>query len=181
MRVELEPQPHNAIPDLSVQYARPIVEAGIAFSLAPYRHSKLPLRMFEACRIATAVINGCTVCQNWRSQRDLRLVGVEGGVIDQDNAPDEAMYRAVLDGDLSALSERERLAVRYSQAMGTDPQGLAADEAFWAQLKAVLSDEEIVDLTYSTAAWMAIGRVAHVLGIDAAACSVGGPLEAAAA
>lgn len=180
MRVELAPQPGNAIPDISAQYCREITRAGGEFSMAPYRYSKLPLRMFEACRIATAVINGCIVCMNWRSQRDLRLLGIEHGVIDQDDAPDEAMYQAVLNGDLSSLSERERLAVQYSQRMGTDPRGLSGDEAFWTKLKGALSDEEIVDLTYSTAAWMALGRVAHVLGVDTA-CSVGGPLESAAA
>ncbi|KHK91063.1 carboxymuconolactone decarboxylase family protein [Novosphingobium malaysiense] len=180
MRVDLESQPGNPIPDLSTRYAPEIIEAGAGFSMAPYRHSKLPLRLFEACRVATAVINGCTVCMNWRAQRDLRLLGVEEGVINQEDAPDEAMYQAVLSDDLSVLSERERLAVRYSQRMGTDPRGLAADEAFWADLKAVLSDEEIVDLTYSTAAWMALGRVTHILGIDAA-CTIGGPLESEAA
>jgi len=180
MRVTLEDQPENPIPDLSRAYAPEIIAAGNAYAMAPYRHSTLPLRMFEACRIATAVINGCTVCQNWRAQRDLALLGIEGGVIDQADVPDEAMYRSVLDGDLAALSDRERVAVRFSQAMGCDPRGLAGDEALWAELHRHLSDAEIVDLTYSTAAWMALGRVAHVLGIDTA-CSVGGPLESAEA
>ena len=179
MRIELDPQPQNAIPDLSVQYSPEIIRASGAFAMAPYRYSKLPLRLFEACRIATAVINGCTVCMNWRAQRDLRLLGVEGGVVDQSEAPDEAMYQAVLNGDLSTLSERERLAVQFSQAMGQDPRGLGEDEAFWSKLKSVMSDAEIVDLTHCTAAWMAMGRVAHVLGVDAA-CSVGGPLAEAA-
>ena len=177
MRVELEPQPGNAVPDLSVRYSPEIVQAGGMFSVATYSHSKLPLRLFEACRIATAVINGCTVCMNWRSQRDVTLLGVEKEMSDQAEIPDEAMYQAVLENDLSTLSGRERLAVRYSQRMGTDPQGLAVDEPFWAELKTVLSDEEIVDLTYCTAAWMALGRATHVLGIDTV-CSLGGPLEA---
>lgn len=179
MRIELDPQPQNAIPDLSVEYAPEIIRAGGAFAMAPYRHSRLPLRLFEACRIATAVINGCTVCMNWRVQRDMALLGIQGGVTDQSDAPDEAMYRAVLDGDLSNLSEKERLAVQFSQAMGSDPRGLGDNDAFWTDLKAVMTDAEIVDLTYCTAAWMAMGRVAHVLGVDAA-CSVGGPLAEAA-
>lgn len=179
MRVELAPQPQNPIPDLSVQYSPEIVRASGAFAMAPYQYSKLPLRLFEACRIATAVINGCTVCMNWRAQRDLRILGYEGGVIEQGNAPDEAMYQAVLGGDLSSLTEKERLAVRFSQKMGTDPRGLAEDEVFWAQFKGVMTDVEIVDLTHCTAAWMAMGRVAHVLGVDGV-CSIGGPLAEAA-
>jgi alkylhydroperoxidase family enzyme len=179
MRVELAPQPQNPIPDLSLQYSPELVRAGSAFGLAPYQHSRLPLRLFEACRIATAVINGCTVCMNWRAQRDLRILGHEGGVIEQADAPDEAMYQAVLSGELDKLTEKERVAVRFSQKMGTDSRALGEDEAFWAELKRLMTDAEIVDLTHCTAAWMAMGRVAHVLGVDSV-CTIGGPLAEAA-
>ncbi|MDR7101267.1 carboxymuconolactone decarboxylase family protein [Croceicoccus sp. BE223] len=179
MRVELAPQPHNALPNIAEQYAPDLVNAANAFAMAPYRFSTLPLRLFEACRIATAVINGCIVCKNWRSQRDLPLLGVNEQQLDKSEIPDEAMYQAVLSGDLSSLSPKERVAVQYSQRMGNDPHGLAEDEAFWAELKSHLTDNEIVELTYSTAAWMGMGRVAHVLGADLA-CSVGGPLAEAA-
>ncbi|WP_245892281.1 carboxymuconolactone decarboxylase family protein [Novosphingobium guangzhouense] len=133
MRVELAPQPHNPIPDLSREYSPEIVQTAGAFTMAPYQYSRLSLRLFEAVRIATAVINGCTVCMNWRAQRDLRILGYEGGVIAQAESPGEAMYQAVLGGDLSGLTEKERLAVRYSQKMGTDPRGLPEGETFWAE------------------------------------------------
>lgn len=179
MRVALDPQPDNAIPDLARQYSPELVQAGNMFAVAPYRFSTLPLRLFEACRIATAVINGCIVCKNWRAQRDLVSLGLDKGVIDQPERPDEAMYQAVLAGDLSSLSPKERIAVRFSQRMGTDPDALGNDDAFWSELKQHLSDAEIVELTHCTAAWIAMGRVAHVLGVDTV-CSVGGPLEQAA-
>lgn len=179
MRVELTPQPGNAIPNMAEEYNPELINAANAFAMAPYRHSTLPLRLFEACRIATAVINGCIVCKNWRSQRDLPLLGVDKQALDKTELPDEAMYQAVLSNDLSSLSPKERVAVLYSQRMGEDPRGLAVDEAFWAELKSLMTDSEIVELTYSTAAWMGMGRVAHVLGKDLA-CSVGGPLAEAA-
>jgi len=79
----------------------------------------------ELCRrIATAVINGCIVCKNWRSQRDLPLLGVDEQKLDKSEQPDEAMYQAVLSGDLSSLSPKERVAVQYSQRIGEDPRGL---------------------------------------------------------
>lgn len=180
MRVELKPQPGNALVNLAEDYNSDLINAANTFALAPYRHSTLPLRLFEACRIATAVINGCIVCKNWRSQRDLPLLGVNEQALDKTEQPDEAMYQAVLSNDLSALSPKERVAVRYSQRMGEDPHGLAEDEAFWAELKSQMTDSEIVELTYCTAAWMGMGRVAHVLGTDLEACSVGGPLAEAA-
>ena len=66
------------------------------------------------------------------------------------------------------------------QAMSNDPRGLAADEELWAELKAALSDAEIVDLTYCAAGWIGFGRATHVLGIDTA-CALPGradPLHA---
>ena len=127
--------------------------------------------MFEAARVATAVINGCTVCRNWRSARDLEYFGVHGGVAEHGPVPDEAFYQAVLAGDLSALSPAERTATIYAQRMGTDPQGLASDDAFWAEVKSHLTDAQIVDLTYCAAAWIGLGRAVHVLGIDTA-CTI---------
>lgn len=50
--------------------------------------------------------------------------------------------------------------------MGLDPQGLARDERFWTQVRAAFRDAEIVDLCYSIAAWMGLGRATHVLGMD---------------
>jgi len=43
---------------------------------------------------------------------------------------------------------------------------IAADEDFWARAHALFSDAEIVDLAHSVAAWVGLGRVAHVLGFD---------------
>lgn len=93
MQVALAPQPDNAIPDLAREYSPEIINAGNNFAMAPYRYSTLPIRLFEACRIATAVINGCIVCKNWRAQRDLAALGLDKGVTDQPDQPDEAMYR----------------------------------------------------------------------------------------
>jgi alkylhydroperoxidase family enzyme len=171
MRVALTPNPANFFPNLGEAYTPEIIAASSAFSFATYQHSKLPLRLFEAARIATAVINGCVVCKNWRSARDVSVMGLDSGVIDRGPVPDEDFYQAVLANDLDALDPRERLAVLYVQRMGEDPQALAADEDFWTALKAALSDAEIVDLTYCCACWMGLGRAAHVLGLDTA-CAI---------
>lgn len=171
MRIDTPVLPGQAMPDLAGQFVPAIGTAAREFSQAGYRHSTLPLRLFEAARVATAVINGCTVCRNWRSARDLEFFGVHGGVADHGPVPDEAFYQAVLAGDLSALSQAERMATVYVQRMGTDPQGLAGDDAFWSEVKSHLSDQQIVDLTYCAAAWIGLGRAAHVLGIDTA-CTI---------
>ena len=170
MRVTV-PNSTAAIPSLAPHYAPEIIAASDAFAHAVYAHSQLSLRMFEAARIATAVINGCTICMNWRTARDAGVLGLTAGVATHGAVPDEAFYQAVLAGNDAPLDPRERIAVRYARAMGENPRGLAADEPLWSELKARLSDAEIVDLTYCIAAWMGLGRVAHVLGIDAA-CAI---------
>jgi alkylhydroperoxidase family enzyme len=171
MRIATETGADQYFPRLPETCAPEIVAASGAYSYATYKYSKLPLRLFEAARIATAVINGCIVCKNWRAERDVGFMGMEGGVIERGPVPDEAFYQAVLANDFSVLDARERVAVLYAQRMGEDPKGLASDEAFWAEVKAVLSEEEIVDLTYCTACWIGLGRTAHVLGLDTA-CNI---------
>ena len=147
-------------------YAPEISAAGNAFAHAIYEHSQLPLKVFEAARIATAMINGCIICKNWRSERDVAQLGIHSGVIKNGEVPDEAFYRALLDGQHSHLSQRERMAVEFANAMGDRPQALSADDDFWLKMKDAFSDAEITDLTYSIAGWMGMGRVFHVLGMD---------------
>ncbi|MXO74752.1 hypothetical protein GRI40_05895 [Altererythrobacter aerius] len=61
--------------------------------------------------------------------------------------------------------------------MGRDPKGIAGDEEFWSEFKSAFADTEIVDLSYCIAGWMGLGRVAHVLGVDAA-CAIPEPVSA---
>ena len=147
-------------------HAKEISAAGNAFAYAIYEHSKLPLRVFEAARIATAQINGCQICMNWQTSRDIKQMGIEGGVTLNGEAPDEDFYIQLLKDDLSHLNQKESLAVKYAKAMGSEPKQLAKDEALWSELKEHFSDQEITDLTYCIAGWMGMGRVAHVLGLD---------------
>jgi alkylhydroperoxidase family enzyme len=178
MRIDL-PAEHQDRPFAHVakHYAPEIVTAGGAFGTAPYQYSKLSLRELEAARYRTAQINGCIVCKNFRGARDFPgLFQVFGGELDSSvytrgPAPDEAFYENVASWrDYPGFSERERLAIRYAEGLGQAPDQIAQDEEFWARAKAVYSDDEIVDLSYSIAAWMGVGRAMHALGLDAA-CS----------
>ena len=147
-------------------YAPEISSAGNEFASTIYRHSRLSLRTFEAARMATAIINGCLICKNWRAHRDVPKLGIQTGVIDNGAIPDEEFYQALLDDDLSPLDKKEKLAVEFARLMGTAPKELSADDEFWKELKLSFTDAEITDLTYSIAGWMGMGRVFHVLGMD---------------
>ena len=43
---------------------------------------------------------------------------------------------------------------------------MEGDESFWAQMHANFSDNELVDLSFSVASWIAFGRVTHALELD---------------
>ena len=168
MRIAL-PEPHQQEPlrYLADSYVPEMVRAGFAFSDVTYRMSQLPMRVFEGARYRTALINGCQLCRSFRVNRD--RAGADGpSVTNNGPAPDEVFYAAVHDYRNSPLiSVREKLAIEYAEGIGLDPQGIAANEGFWARFKAQFSDAEIVDLSFCVAVWIGIGRAAHVMGLDA--------------
>lgn len=166
MRIEIDQTSDELMTSPGDLYAKEIAGAGNAFAYAIYEHSKLPLRVFEAARIATAMINGCKICMTWQSKRDVHQMGISEGVITNGEAPDEEFYSKLLNNNLEDLTEKELIAVKFAKGMGQDPKKLSADEKFWVEVKNVFSDAEITDLTYCIAGWMGMGRVAHVLGLD---------------
>lgn len=150
-------------------HAPEIMAAADALSAAVYRHSQLSLREFEGARVRIAQINGCLICQRFRAERDAAPLfgGAVPLVSDHGPAPDEAFYAAVEDWSASPLfSPRERTAIEFGERFALEPKLLAADEAFWTRAKALFGDAGLVDLAYCAAAWMGMGRVAHVLGFD---------------
>jgi alkylhydroperoxidase family enzyme len=118
-----------------------------AFSDAVYKRSTLPLREFEAARITIARVNDCNICLTLRT----------------DSGPDEAFYDTVL-GDRSGLTEREGLAAEFAQRFATDH--LNIDDAFWARLHAVFTDDELVQLGLCVGSWLAFGRLNRVFDVD---------------
>jgi alkylhydroperoxidase family enzyme len=130
------------------------------YSGAVYERSALPLREFEAARITLARINGCHLCLDWRTARD---------VPSRNAAPDavpESFYEAVLSADRPGLSEREALAAEFAERYATDHQGM--DDDLWARLHAAYSDAELVDLALCVGSWLALGRFNQVFDIDGA-------------
>jgi alkylhydroperoxidase family enzyme len=56
--------------------------------------------------------------------------------------------------------------IEFADRMGATPKTIKHDEALWAQLHEHFSDAEIVDMTFCIGAWMALGRLTHVLDLD---------------
>ncbi|MEV6609647.1 carboxymuconolactone decarboxylase family protein [Kutzneria sp. NPDC051319] len=127
--------------------------AAAAFSLAVYQHTTLGLREFEAARLRIAQINGCLFCLDWRTERD-------GVKVEEEFADAVTNWRTT-----DAFDERARLAAEYAERYAVDHHNI--DEAFWARMSEHYSQREIVELSMSIGAWLAFGRLNHVLGIDA--------------
>jgi len=161
-----------AIGNLAPEQTGPMYD----FSTAVYKHSRLPLREFEAARAAIALINGCRICQQFRSAGDVPTY-LEGlgedplvGVHRNGPAPDEEFYRNIGDWrDADIYSERERLAIEFAERFSLTPDALGSDGAFWDRLRAHFSDDEIYQLTLACACLVASGRFVHVLGFDGGA------------
>ena len=161
----LDSEPTALLSHLAPDFAAALFGLG----RAPYDHTTLTLREFEAARIRTAEINGCEMCRGFRAARDLPALpgGDPGGLLARGAVPDEAFYADILGWrESSAYGERERIAIELAERMGLDPGPLGYDQAFWERAKAHFTDAEIVELTICISAWMANGRVLHVLGLD---------------
>jgi alkylhydroperoxidase family enzyme len=126
--------------------------AASKFSQSVYADSTLGLQEFEAARLRIAQINGCLFCLDWRTERDGRKVGPE--------FPDAVANWRTTD----AFDDRTRLAAEYAERYALDHHGL--DDDLWDRMTAHYSQREIVELSMSIGAWLAFGRLNHVLGLD---------------
>jgi alkylhydroperoxidase family enzyme len=173
----------------AVQHMAPELTGPLyALSKATYKHSILSLREFEGARARIAQINGCQICQKFRGAEDvptyLEGLGEDAStaVNTHGPAPDEDFYLNIDNAtDSMIYSEREKLAIAFSERFSLAPDALGYDDAFWARMKAHFSDAEIYDLTIVVGCFVASGRFVHVLGFDQASCSLADALPRIAA
>ena len=121
-----------------------------------YGKSVLPAAEREVARMRIAQLNACNACSTFRAPSVL-----EAGVT-------EDLYEHVAEAaSYAGYTERQRLAVEYAERFATDHQSL--DDEFFARLRSVFSDPEVLDLTMCVAVYVGLGRALEVLGIDDAA------------
>lgn len=173
-----------AIQNLRPELTGPLYD----LSKAVYQNTKLPLREFEAVRARIAQINGCQICQSFRSITDVPTY-LEGlgedpaiGVHTHGPAPDEEFYRNIGEWrDNAIYTDRERIAIEYAERFSEAPNALGYDADFWARAKAVFSEGELYELTIAIGCFVATGRFVHVLGFDETSCAVADGLPTMAA
>ena len=103
----------------------------------------------------------------WRTVAADELGGIYEGLLELHPSPE---FVEISPDHLLALDAADASRIAYHEGVFR-ALGLAADEAFWGDVRTHLTDAEIVDLAYCTACWIGLGRVAHVLGSDTA-CNI---------
>jgi alkylhydroperoxidase family enzyme len=78
----------------------------------------------------------------------------------------EAKIAALDDESSPLLSARERVAVRFAEKLAVDHHKV--DDALWAELRAHLSEAEIIELVAHTTLYIGFGRFNAILGLDPA-------------
>jgi alkylhydroperoxidase family enzyme len=119
---------------------------------AAYNKSILATREREAARMRIAQLNECTVCLAFRAD----TVKAQGLT--------EEFYCHVGTHDAGgAFTPRETMAMEYAERFAIDH--LSIDDEFFARLRDLFTDPEILDLTICLSAFLGLGRTLRVLGI----------------
>jgi alkylhydroperoxidase family enzyme len=75
----------------------------------------------------------------------------------------EELVTALRDYERGPFSEREKAALRYADRLFADHH--AVDATQWDQLRASFTEDELLELTWVLAEFIALGKVIFVLGI----------------
>lgn len=118
-----------------------------------YQDSILPAEERELARMRIAQINDCIACSDFRAP----------SVVDAGIAP-ELYENVAAHATYPGYTPRQRLAIEYAERFANEPESI--DDAFFARLRQLFSDAELLDLTLCVAVFLGLGRSLAVLGID---------------
>jgi len=76
----------------------------------------------------------------------------------------EELVAAIRDYERGPFSDREKAALRYADRLFADHH--AVDGALWDDLRSRFTEEELLELTWVLAEFIALGKVIYVLGIQ---------------
>ena len=76
----------------------------------------------------------------------------------------EELVAALRDFERGPFSEREKAALRYADRLFADHH--AVDDALWEDLRGRFAEDELLELTWVLAEFIALGKVIYVLGVQ---------------
>jgi alkylhydroperoxidase family enzyme len=120
---------------------------------AAYNKSMLPVRVREAARMRDRPAERLSRSASHSGPPRSRSRG----------SPKTSTPTSPITTSDRSYSDRS-LAIAYAERFAIDH--LAIDDAFFERLRAVFTDAEILDLTICLAAFLGLGRLLRVLGID---------------
>jgi alkylhydroperoxidase family enzyme len=118
-----------------------------------YQQSILPADERELARMRIAQINDCAACSGFRAPSVL-----------EEGVPPELYDNVAAYASYPGYTPRQRLAIEFAERFANDHASM--DDAFFHRLRALFSDEEILDLTLCVAVFLGLGRSLTVLGVD---------------
>jgi AhpD family alkylhydroperoxidase len=118
-----------------------------------YQESILPADERELARMRIAQINDCVACSDFRAP----------SVLDAGIGP-ELYENVAAYATYPGYTPRQRLAIEYAERFANEHASI--DDEFFRRLRALFSDEEVLDLTLCVAVFLALGRSLTVLGVD---------------
>jgi len=118
-----------------------------------YQESILPAEERELARMRIAQINDCVACSDFRAP----------SVLDAGIAPELSEIVAEY-ASYPGYTPRQPLAIEYAERFANDHASVG--DAFFGRLRALFTDEEILDLTLCIAVCLGLGRSLTVLGVD---------------
>ena len=87
----------------------------------------------------------------------------------------EELYGSVADwATYPGYTEGERIAIEYAERFAVDHTSL--DDAFFARMRRLYSDEQIMDIAICVGTWLMMGRIVMVMDAGVA-CALRLPLE----
>ena len=113
----------------------------------------------RSLRARIAQINACRVCQSFRAARDV----VDR--FDVDSVPEE-LYEHVGDPSWPGFTERELLAMEFTERFALDHLSMERDADFWKRLHEHFTDDELVDLACCAGAHLVNGRINRVFDVE---------------
>ena len=76
----------------------------------------------------------------------------------------EAKIAAIDDESSDLLTARERAAIRFAEKLAVDHHKV--DDALWSELRAHLSEAEIIELAAHVTLFIGLGRFNEVVGLE---------------
>jgi len=75
----------------------------------------------------------------------------------------EELVAALADYEAGPFTDREKAALRYADRMYVDHHKV--DDALWGALRAQFSEDEVLELSWAIAEFIALGKIIYVLGM----------------